>query len=147
MPAGRPSKKDSINFEGMKLLCNRGFTDAQISKVLGICRTTVHRYRHDPKYIDTLKDNKEMSNEAVERSLFERACGYTTTETKVFCHEGEIISEEFKKHYPPDPTSMIFWLKNRKPDQWRDNVNVDLNIVDIKAALDKARKRTKKDKS
>jgi hypothetical protein len=38
----------------------------------------------------------------------------------VFCYEGEIITHVHEKHYPPDPTAMIFWLKNRQPERWRD---------------------------
>ena len=32
------------------------------------------------------------------------------------------------KHYPPDPTAAIFWLKNRQPDTWRDKVEVDQTV-------------------
>ena len=58
----------------------------------------------------------------VERALFERACGYKHPEDKIFCHEGEITIQPTIKHYPPDPVSMIFWLKNRQKDKWRDKV-------------------------
>jgi len=30
--------------------------------------------------------------------------------------------------YPPDTTAAIFWLKNRRRDQWRDKVDVDQNV-------------------
>ena len=26
------------------------------------------------------------------------------------------------KYYPPDSTALIFWLKNRKPKDWRDKI-------------------------
>ena len=32
----------------------------------------------------------------------------------------EIVEVYDEVHIPPDPTAQIFWLKNRKPDQWRE---------------------------
>ena len=71
----------------------------------------------------TLKDDwKAVADHRVERSLYERACGYSHTEDKIFIHEGKPIIVPTVRHYPPDPTSMIFWIKNRQPEQWRDKV-------------------------
>jgi hypothetical protein len=42
--------------------------------------------------------------------------------------EGEIITTKLTKHYPPDTTAAIFWLKNRQPGKWRDKTIVDNNI-------------------
>ena len=46
--------------------------------------------------------------------------GYEHDEEKVFCNNGEIISTTVRRHYPPDPISAIFWLKNRQRKRWRD---------------------------
>lgn len=56
----------------------------------------------------------------MEQSLFRRAMGYTHPATKFFQAGGSILREDYVEHYPPDATSMIFWLKNRQPDKWRD---------------------------
>ena len=51
--------------------------------------------------------------------------------------QGEITETDITKHYPPDPTSMIFWLKNRRPDRWRDKQSIDIGVrlEDVLAAL------------
>ena len=44
---------------------------------------------------------------------------------KIFCSRGKVIRVETVEHYPPDTTAMIFWLKNRQPDRWRDRAEVE----------------------
>lgn len=57
----------------------------------------------------------------VEKSLLQRALGYSYEETSEKYEDGELTERKVtKKHIPPDTTAQIFWLKNRKPEQWRD---------------------------
>jgi len=64
----------------------------------------------------------------VVRSLFQRACGYSHPEDKIFQHEGNPVVVPTTKHYPPDATSAIFWLKNRDPANWRDKVEHEVEL-------------------
>lgn len=43
-----------------------------------------------------------------------------------------ILAERKTKEVVPDTTAQIFWLKNRKPEQWRDKKDVDIK-GDIKS--------------
>ena len=53
--------------------------------------------------------------------LYERANGYSYDAVKIFCsRDGEIIEAPYVEHVPPDVTACIFWLKNRRPQDWRD---------------------------
>jgi hypothetical protein len=63
----------------------------------------------------------------VERSLYERANGYNYEAVKIFMPAGskQPVVVHYIEHLPPDPTSAMFWLKNRDPDNWRDVQNVD----------------------
>jgi hypothetical protein len=70
--------------------------------------------------MESLKRGKDEVDALVEQSLFRRAMGYTHPATKFFQAGGMILKEHYVEHYPPDATSMIFWLKNRQPDKWRD---------------------------
>ena len=36
----------------------------------------------------------------------------------------------YTEHVPPDTTAMIFWLKNRRPEQWRDKREVVFGPLD-----------------
>ena len=51
--------------------------------------------------------------------------------------QGEIVTYMSEKHLPPDPTSMIIFLKNRRPDLWRDAKNVDIQILTDEERMDR----------
>ena len=125
---GRPSKLTAELASKIMNLARRGFTDKETAELLtfpGIFHLTpqtINNWKHDPEFFDTLKSNKKFADSLIERSLFERGIGYTHPETKVFCHEGDIVTHEMTKIYPPDVTACIFWLKNRDPKQWREAV-------------------------
>jgi len=51
--------------------------------------------------------------------------GYTRDDCHVSQHEGRITITPLKKHYPPDTTACIFWLKNRRPQEWRYRTELD----------------------
>jgi hypothetical protein len=70
----------------------------------------------------SIKIDKNAADQLVEMSLYNRARGIALPEEKVVWNKDtgkhEVIT--ITKHYPPDPTAMIFWLKNRQPEDWRD---------------------------
>lgn len=121
---GRPKENvaDKVNLDTVTFLSQKGFTDVEIGKVFNLTEQTINNYKKDPAFLLAQKKGKEISDSAVEKSLFERATGYSHPETKFFCYEGEIVSQDTIKHYPPDVVACIFWLKNRKPAEWRDRV-------------------------
>ena len=104
-------------------------TDEQIAELFGVDEKTVITWRKTyPEFLQSVKKAKAISDDKVEHSLFERATGYSVLDVHISTYEGEVIKTPIIKHYPPDPTSMIFWLKNRRPDEWRDQKQHDLNI-------------------
>lgn len=121
MPAGRPTKYDeSIN--GLVYnYCLLGATDKQLADFLDISEATLNNWKNDyPKLLESIKNGKERADAEVAQSLFHRAKGYSHKEDKIFNNNGEIVRAETIKHYPPDATSAIFWLKNRQKANWRD---------------------------
>jgi hypothetical protein len=124
---GHPSKFNDVDIRLIRFMYKKGATDQEVADELGVCRKTIHNWQvANPELKEQMKEWKQEADEKVERSLFERATGYSHKETKLFCHEGGIIAEDIIKHYPPDATSMIFWLKNRKPKDWRDRQEIDM---------------------
>jgi hypothetical protein len=112
-------------------LAKRGVIDKEMAKDFGISEQTLNTWKKKhPEFFESLKKGKKIPDDEVERSLFERATGYSCPDTKVFydSKRGEVITQPITKHYAPDPTSMIFWLKNRRPDKWRDKQEVDHNM-------------------
>ena len=144
---GRPPKDFEKNKDLILRLAARGFDNAEMSKIVGVTPQTLDNWQNKyPDFFDTLKIQKAMSDEKVERSLYERACGYSHPETKAQWvgdeNGGRWETLDMIKHYPPDPTSMIFWLKNRQPDRWRDRVETEHsgNIVLNAQAMKKCQK-------
>lgn len=95
-----------------------GLTDEQIAKNIGINRDTLYRWKKAyPDFSDALKKGKEVIDRQVENALLKRALGYTYEEVTF---EGDVEVKRVIKQVVPDTTAQIFWLKNRKPEDWRD---------------------------
>ena len=122
---GRPSKRATVDLAKAKKCAEVGMTDKQIAIALGIAEDTIAEYKKNwPEFSESLK--KKMGADGyVERSLWERAIGYRYTETKRETDaEGNVKITTTEKFTPPDPTAMIFWLKNRQPEKWRDKKEI-----------------------
>ena len=79
-----------------------------------------------PEFLGSLKACKEEADKNVERSLYARATGYSYDAVKIFhTKDGKITKVPYTEHVPPDVTAQIYWLKNRRPDRWRDVQNID----------------------
>lgn len=112
-----------------------GLTDEQIAENMDISRSTLNEWKKKyPDISDTLKRNKEIVDVEVENALLKRALGCTVTETVKELHvnietgqEELVVTKVVTKDIAPDTTAQIFWLKNRRPDIWRDKQNVELS--------------------
>lgn len=124
--------------DGLQLLgawARDGLTDEQIAKNMGISRSTLNEWKKKfPDISDTLKRGKEVVDVEVENALLKRALGYSTTEvTRERALNPEtgkvelVVTKAVTKEVPPDTTAQIFWLKNRRPDLWRDKQDVELS--------------------
>jgi hypothetical protein len=119
---GRPSKYEDRFAVMAALHAAKGATDQDLADLFSVSKPTIwHWYRTYPAFGEAVKSAKALVFDArVERSMAERAIGYSvdTEEIKVI---GKTIHRvPIRKHYPPDPTCCIFWLKNRQPDKWKD---------------------------
>ena len=122
---GRPSPFESLK-RVMRELYLHGKTDKEVADLLNIDESTITKWKQkNSEFFTSLKDWKAEADEKVVKSLYERACGYEHPEDKIFVSEGIPIIVPTTKKYPPDPTSMIFWLKNRQPDKWRDKQEIE----------------------
>jgi len=118
---GRPSKfREEFVEQGAKLT-RMGATDAQLADFFKVTLSTLYLWKvqHDG-FSEALKRGKDEVDAQVEQSLFRRAMGYTHDSEKIFQSFGAVVRAKTQEHYPPDTTAMIFWLKNRQPEKWRD---------------------------
>ena len=108
-------------------LCKLGATDADLAEAFGVSVVTIDNWKIKyPEFLGSLKASKEEANKNVERSLYARATGYTYDAVKIFhTKDGKIIKVPYTERVPPDVTACIFWLKNRRPERWRDVQNIE----------------------
>lgn len=119
-----------------------GLIDKQIAHNMGVSYTSLRDWKNQfPEIAEALRKGKEVVDREVENALFKSAIGYTQTirkpvKVKVIDYDPETgrkiretetwkaVEEEI--HVPPQVTAQIFWLKNRKPDQWREKNDLTL---------------------
>ena len=124
-PGGSPKYRDDFARQATKL-CSLGATDDDLAEFFAVNARTIRRWKVEHEaFCNALRLGKGLVDDQVERSLYQRAVGYSCDTVKIFTHQGQVIRAEYREHYPPDTTAAIFWLKNRRPEQWRDKQ--DLN--------------------
>ena len=125
-PKGRKPIYKVAFIEQAGQLYERGATDVEVAAFFGVSTKTIYRWSHKyPLFCLALKNGKAAADDRVERSLYHRATGYTFEAEKVFQYQGEIVRAKVIEHVPPSDTAMIFWLKNRRPEDWRDKHEID----------------------
>jgi transcriptional regulator with XRE-family HTH domain len=123
---GRKSKYNPDMVKAVKALTKQGLTDEQLAEFFGVHKDTIQNWKKQfPLFFDSLKTGKAIADTKVEAALYQRAIGYSTPDVHISCYEGAITVTPIIKHYPPDTTAQIFWLKNRKPKQWRDKQDIE----------------------
>ena len=129
MQVGRPTDfKPEFVAEACQL-CEQGATDQELADYFGVSVRTLYRWKNtQAEFRQALKPPKNAADERIERSLYERAAGYERDEVDIRVLNGEIVQTPIRKFYPPDTTAAIFWLKNRKPAEWRDKTEQDVNV-------------------
>lgn len=134
----RPTKYKAEFAEQARKLCLLGATDADLADFFEVSEQTINAWKKAHEgFLESLKAGKRLADADVAERLFQRAMGYSHPEEKVFNNQGEIVTHQTTKHYPPDPTSMIFWLKNRDPERWREKPADDGGSDDLVAMLAK----------
>lgn len=140
--AGQPTKYRTQYCKPARALCELGATDIELAEYFDVSIPTIWRWRNEHKeFFKASKDGKSGADARVVQSLFSRASGYSHPDVEIkVVSRGEGVSEVVEvpviKHYPPDPTSMIFWLKNRQPKEWRDKTETVLSDPNGKGAFE-----------
>ena len=128
-----------------------GLTDEQIADKIGISRDTFYRWEREfSDFSDAVKEGKAPVDIEVENALLKSALGHTVTirkpiklRTKKQLRDKGLIEEERieyaeeEVYIPPQTAAQIFWLKNRRPDKWRDKP-LDVAISDEDKTADDA---------
>jgi hypothetical protein len=111
-----------------------GLTNIQIAQNIGVGERTFSEWViRFPAISAALKKGKEPVDIQVENALLRRALGYDYEETITEVEDlgGGRTKKHVRKvtkHVPADTTAQIFWLKNRKPKQWREKMEAAVNV-------------------
>ncbi len=126
---GRPSDYKSEYAKQAEKLAQLGATDQEVASFFDVDVRTVYRWKHDyDDFCHALKVGKEIADDRVERSLYQKAIGYEQQEVKIFmpANAEEPVYAPFIAKVSPDTTAAIFWLKNRRSQEWRDKRETEL---------------------
>lgn len=121
-----------------------GATDKEIWERLNISKRSFYEYKNEfSQFSHSLKKSKDFVDAQVENALLKRALGYHYNEVTKEFSDGDVkITKIITKEVVPDTTAQIFWLKNRRPEQWREkpiqednaedkSINITLSIEDV----------------
>ena len=118
--------------EGLKLLegwARAGLTELQIAQKMRISMSSLSDWKNKfPEILGALKKGKEVVDIDVENALLKRALGYDAEESVV--EESDATGRKTRttvRHVPADVTAQIFWLKNRRPEVWREKQVVEVS--------------------
>lgn len=121
--AGRPTSYNPEYVKTAKKLAQFGATDAEMAEFFEVAQSTFYLWKATHKeFSEAVSMAKVAFDDRIERSLAMRAVGYDHDEEKVFFPAGskEPVKVTVRKHYTGSDTAAIFWLKNRRPELWRD---------------------------
>lgn len=112
--------------EGLLLIegwARDGLTDEQIAGNIGISVSTLYEWKKKfVEFSEALKRGKEVVDRQVENALLRSALGFEYEE-EVATPRGEVVT--VRKYEKPNTTAQIFWLKNRKPNEYREKQNIE----------------------
>lgn len=100
-----------------------GVTDREMAEQFGVTEVTFSRWKKShPDLAEAVHRGREGANAEVAASLYQRAVGFTMETEDIKIVGGEPVTVKLRKTFPPEVQAQIFWLKNRRPDLWRDKV-------------------------
>lgn len=126
---GRPPKYDPKFCVVARKMSAMGATDQELAEAFDVDAFTVRRWQvTHADFCAAVKVGTTECDDRVERSLYQRAVGYSYAATKIMQYEGEPIKVDYVEHIAPDIGAVKHWLSNRRNEKWRpDTANVNLS--------------------
>ncbi|HAT5003101.1 TPA: terminase [Serratia marcescens] len=122
----RPTKYQEAYAEQARKLCLLGYTDAELANFFEVSEATINNWKLEhSEFLESIKKGKAVADGEVASTLFNRAIGYTAKEKREEKTADGFKEVDAEKHVPGDVTAMIFWLKNRQKDKWREKQDVN----------------------
>ncbi len=128
-----------------------GAPEEEIAKKLDVAYSTFRQYKAEHEELqEVMRLQREHADLDIENALFKKAKGHIVSVKKAFkcrevyyddhgrrCEKEEIKTAEEDMYIPPDTVAAIFYLKNRKPEVWKDMHNIQHSATEAeKSKLD-----------
>jgi transposase-like protein len=123
---GRKPKYQAAMARIARKACERGMTDLEVANLLDVSASTLYRWRTEyPQFARLFRLGKIEADNRVERALFSRAVGYDyEVEKQIMTRRGPQMLR-WREHMPPDVAAALAYLRNRRPDRWRDTHRIE----------------------
>jgi hypothetical protein len=121
MPGGRPTVYRPEYADNARSACMLGATNDSLAERFEVSVRTIGSWIATiPDFSEAVKQGRHVADEAVVSALFARATGTERKMAKVFLHDGQPVTVSYTVALPPDVRACIFWLRNRRPEQWNE---------------------------
>lgn len=127
MPSGYDA---AVHVPQAAALARAGLTVREAARAMGVSKATLMRWQRDHGELKAaLAEGRALADAVVEDSLYRRARGLTVTETREYRDRSGGLTQTvtIERELPPDVAACIFWLKNRRPERWRDKREADVS--------------------
>jgi transposase-like protein len=137
--AGQPTKYNADHMpQFARFMCQRGAVMSEVADAFNVSTRTLFNWLNlHPELHDAVQVGVDTFNSRVERALAERAIGFwVTIKEEVRDEQGKVIQPEQRQYYPPDTRAIIFFLKNRMRDKYRNVQDHNVNARAFKSPDD-----------
>ena len=124
LPNFRPEFADQV-----RKLCQLGATEIELADFFDVTAETITRWRATHKeFSEAMRIGSEAANDRVERSLYQRDCGYERDALLIFNGKNGVIRVPHRERVLGDVTAQMKWLRNRMPRKWGDKVDISHEV-------------------
>ena len=125
-PVGRPTLYKPEYARQAQKLSKMGATDVEMAQFFEVSVDTLYQWANVYEdFSEARKIGKEACDNRIERSLYQKAIGFTREAEKVVIIDDVPVRVKYQEYVPPSDTAMIFWLKNRRRHEWRDRHEIE----------------------
>ena len=136
---GRPTLYNPEYAGRARDLCSRGATNQDLAGRFSVARSTIDLWIASyPEFAEAVQQGRDVADATAVESLFTRVTGYNHPAEKVFLYRGEAKTATYTAHVPPETRACMYWLRNRRPEDWREISERSAAELAQKAAADAA---------
>ena len=129
MGVGRPTSYKPEYCREAELLCLLGLTDVELAEFFQVSDETIRTWKHKyPEFLGAIENGRILPDAQAAQTLFKLAMGFEHKVEDIVWRNGAPIKISYTKYFPPNFSALSLWLRNRRPDQWRDKHTIGVEM-------------------